>query len=132
MDFVKLFLSPNGRIGRLEFWIGFVILFAIDFALWKFAPFGRLVSLPLVYCWICLFAKRLHDYGQTGWWVLFPLAAVAAILFAAGIMFQFGVGVDLRYVVFLAIVIFWMWVGGSEGDHRENRHGAPPRLPVAV
>jgi len=78
----KLFFSAQGRIGHEEFNKGAVILLAIHFFGWL-AWFGGLamgviaglLSFVLVYCWICLFAKRLHDAGKSGW-IYLPIFAL--------------------------------------------------------
>lgn len=68
----NLLFSGTGRIGRQDFTKGAVILLAINFFLWLawFVNMGvgslaALASLVLIYCWGCLFAKRLNDAGKS-------------------------------------------------------------------
>ena len=70
----NLLFSPDGRIGRQEFQKGAVILLAVNFFLWPtwYVSLGlgllaATLSLGLVYCWACLFIKRLHGAGKSGW-----------------------------------------------------------------
>ncbi len=45
-----------------------------------------LVELPytilFTYCINAVFAKRFHDLGQSGWWLLFPIASFIFVLIA--------------------------------------------------
>jgi len=73
----KLLFSPDGRISSSEFIKGAVILLAINFFLWPswylgiFAGFiAMLLALVTIYCWCCLFTKRFHDAGKSGWFFL--------------------------------------------------------------
>ena len=82
----KLLFSPEGRITSTEFIRGAVILLAVNFFLWPVWYLGlgagfiaMLAGLFSIYCWCCLFTKRLHDSGKTGWLFL-PLLVAFYIL----------------------------------------------------
>ena len=78
-----LFLSPQGRIGRTWYWLGFVCQAALlvplcyqiysavksrqpgDVAMWVFAAL-----IFLVWSSFCITAKRLHDRGKPAWFYL--------------------------------------------------------------
>ena len=71
---VDLLFNPNGRIGRNRFWQGMVVLTIASILV---AAGFRMVAIPLVflhfaliYPYICVIGKRLHDVGQTAWLVL--------------------------------------------------------------
>ncbi|MEM8615746.1 MAG: DUF805 domain-containing protein [Pseudomonadota bacterium] len=70
---ISLLLSPNGRIGRNRFWQGMVILTVISILVAAGSSMlGTLVALLgylLIYPYICVYGKRLHDIGTTAWWV---------------------------------------------------------------
>jgi uncharacterized membrane protein YhaH (DUF805 family) len=70
----NLLLSPNGRIARNRFWQGMVILTVASVLVAAGAVMlGTLVSLisyALIYPYICVYGKRLHDAGLTAWWVI--------------------------------------------------------------
>ena len=70
MDWKSLFLSADGRIRRSEFWIGWLVIFAVNALLGWVIP---LLSILLIYPTVCIFSKRLHDMGKTGWLQLAPI-----------------------------------------------------------
>lgn len=70
---LNLLFSPNGQISPSEFSKGAVILLAFNFALWLIwftniwlALTAGLVALITIYCWACLFVKRLRHSGKSG------------------------------------------------------------------
>jgi uncharacterized membrane protein YhaH (DUF805 family) len=92
MNIGNLLFSPTGRISRKPFWIGFVIIVVVYFALSLLSlvagPLASLIALItiilVVYMACCVHSKRLHDFGKTGW--LFGLALIATfILFIIGL-----------------------------------------------
>ncbi len=152
MDWSKLFLSPEGRIGQKEFWIGVLILFVI----WILTPLLHIMAplawLLLLYPWVCVFAKRLHDFGKSGLLILVPFV-VGFIALTLGVIFggvtvisaivtamQGGtqpvtwavvlgaLGTMLAFLGIAAVFkfIFILWVGLSSGDPGPNRYGPPP------
>jgi uncharacterized membrane protein YhaH (DUF805 family) len=152
MDFQKLFLSANGRIGRGEFWIGFVILLVANFiisALSHAVPFIGILGLVLLYCSICVYSKRLHDMGHSGWLQVIPM-----LVFLVGIVIAIAMGgmamlsgmaggangggnpsaamgaLGIAGIVFmiggLVALGFLLWVGLSNGQPGDNKYGPPP------
>lgn len=92
MDFRTLFFEPKGRIGPRSFGQGYILLTgamlvitALGVTVW---PQAAVLQYALVFPYICVFGKRLHDAGQTAWlWGLFlagyfviSLVASAALL----------------------------------------------------
>jgi uncharacterized membrane protein YhaH (DUF805 family) len=90
MDWQKLFLSAEGRIGRREFWIGFVIVFAASLVVNMIPVLGAVIGLLLIWPQICIHAKRLHDMDKSGWLMLIPFGVtilcvgLAAVIGGAG------------------------------------------------
>jgi uncharacterized membrane protein YhaH (DUF805 family) len=152
MDFQSLFLSPNGRIGRQEFWIGMLILFAAHVVV-LFIPFvNLLVPWFFLYCGICVYAKRLHDMGKSAWLVLIPFGVgvvaviLALILGGAAIVAasvnhengqaasdasagaaaaSIGIMVLLMGVAGLIHLAFLLWCGIAGTQPGDNRFGSP-------
>ncbi len=105
--------SPAGRIGRLRYF-GLIVLFsllslpltlALEFTVNRSAPpivpiILFLLLLPLIYLGFVTGAKRLHDFGSSGWWQLLSLIPLVNI----------GLGI---YVLF------------KEGDATPNAYGPP-------
>lgn len=147
MDLGRLLFSPEGRIGQRDFWIGFLILFVAGILLHAALVVGSLVWLLSTYCWVCLFSKRLHDMGRSGfaqiWIYLFDLLVIIA-LFAGGVgamiaailsgghmgwgLVAGGVGLFLLAVCawFLSRLVFVLWVGLAAGQVGDNRYGPQP------
>lgn len=155
MDWSRLFFSPEGRIGQKDYWIGvliLVVLWVLSHLAHVFAP---LVWLLLLWPWVCVIAKRLHDFNRSGWMILIPVvvgcvAVIGAIvaggagligaIFAASTdggndavnwMSVLGaVGVALGFLGVAAVVkiVFLIWVGAVRGDAGPNRYGAAPGL----
>ncbi|MDP2260841.1 MAG: DUF805 domain-containing protein [Caulobacter sp.] len=145
MDWTKLFFSPDGRIGRQAFWIGWLVLIGVNFLLF-WVPF---LSLVTIYCWICVCSKRFHDMGRSGWLaaipvtlsIVMPIGAVLAIAGAAvaasisgasdgtviAAVLSAVAGSALLLLGALVIGIgFLIWQGVALGDEGPNRYGPAP------
>lgn len=150
IDWKSLFLSFDGRIGRIHFWLGFALLFGVSFVLQFIPIIGQLLGLLLLWPQVAIHAKRLHDIGRTAWLMLVPFlvtvvcfvaaavtggAAVlgamrqqdnAALATAAG-----GAAFVILFLVlpFLVGLGFLLWVGLSRSQPHDNRYGPPPATP---
>ncbi|MEL6824659.1 MAG: DUF805 domain-containing protein [Pseudomonadota bacterium] len=90
----ELLFNPNGRIGRNRFWQGMVILTVASVLV---AAGFRMVSVPLVflhfvliYPYICVVGKRLHDAGLTAWLSLLVwLGAMIVNQIVSGVLGRF-------------------------------------------
>ncbi len=147
IDWKALFLSTRGRVGRQAFWIAFAVLIVVGIVLNLIPIIGQLLALLLVWPYVAVGAKRLHDVGRTAWWMLAPLLlsigcfVAAAVAGGASFLAAFqqndnqaigqavgGLGV-LLLLVCLAILIppgFLLWLGLDKGDEGTNRYGPPP------
>lgn len=82
-----LFFNPQGRIGKGPFWIGVIVLLVISTALSAVSAYGprtvgtiiSLLSLVLIYPGVCVYVKRFHDAGKSGWWYLLVILLGFAI-----------------------------------------------------
>jgi len=94
----KLLLSPAGRIGRRQFWIGMGVFTALvilfNFALRHMgnSTFVFLISLPFPFLVLhmaySIYGKRLHDMGRSFW----PLTGMLVSLIAVGIVIMLSFG----------------------------------------
>lgn len=145
MNWQNLFLSIDGRIGRKDFWLGAAVLIGAGLVGGLIPVAGPLVSLALIVPWTCLTAKRLHDFGRSGWLVLAAVVpstiSAAMALFTAlatanvatlGLAFA---GASLTLMVStLAMLVslgFLLWVGLKPSDAAPNAYGPAP-APVAA
>lgn len=148
MDWKTLFLTADGRIGKRDFWIGFAILFVANLVLGMIPVLGALISLALIYPMVCLYSKRLHDFGKTGWLTAIPFVVMALALVVGlitGGMAVIGMGAagsdqaaagaamaglgmfgGLMALAGLIALGFLLWVGLTNGDPSDNRYGPPP------
>jgi uncharacterized membrane protein YhaH (DUF805 family) len=152
MDWKTLFLSPEGRIGRRDFWIGFVVIMVASIVLNLIPIIGQLIGLLLIWPNICITAKRLHDMGKTGWLMLIPagvsvVCGVVALVAggmamiganalggastdsaaAASAMAGFGMVMAIMGIAVLVGFAFLLWIGLSNGEPGPNRFGPPPK-----
>ncbi len=146
MDWTKLFFSPDGRIGRQAYWIGWLVLFGANSLL----GWTGIVPILAIYCWVCISAKRFHDMGKSGWLAAIPVTVgfvvpiVAMMVFGAGIVLaaingenndpaaaaavMSGLGSALLLILVAGLVglVFLIWQGVAQSDPNENRYGPPP------
>lgn len=73
---LRLWLSPDGRIGSEAFLHGWIFVFGMQALcgaalmvapLWALAPLA-MVSLLGAWSGLCLISMRFHDAGMSGWW----------------------------------------------------------------
>lgn len=94
----KIFLSPTGRIGRRDFWIGFiglcVFICITNLYLAKFPQLYVSFWVALVFPFLALFliysiyGQRLHDLGHSYWPL--TMAIVVEVFVVIGVMMAFG------------------------------------------
>jgi uncharacterized membrane protein YhaH (DUF805 family) len=144
MDWKTLFLSPYGRIGQRDFIIAFLMLLFANIVIGNLGTFSFL-GILLFYPGVCVVAKRLHDFGKSGWLILVPLlgtfgAGVAAGIGGAAAIFAVfsgsvsGIGaLGLAGVLLLGMVAvvvlsigFIVWVLATPSDGSDNVYGPTP------
>jgi uncharacterized membrane protein YhaH (DUF805 family) len=108
MDFMHIFLSFNGRLRRLHFWVGLIILWVVEAIIFGvligpavaaaagggggMSPLGivgYLLILALVWPALAIQVKRWHDRDKSGWWVLIALIPIIGffwVLIECGIL----------------------------------------------
>jgi len=102
MDWKELFFSLQGRINRIPFWIGILVLSAVIWGpLLLFgtmlppnvppASYGPILEasaglIALLWLFLVVFGdfpicvKRLHDLNMSGWWILFKFIPLGNLL----------------------------------------------------
>ena len=105
----ELLFNPKGRIARNRFWQGLIVVTVVavikrGVEIKLAGAMGGLlglitmmITLGLVYANICIFAKRFHDAGTTGWWIV-------------------AVWVGKRFVFMMLFGLFGGLFLGSEGS----------------
>lgn len=142
MNLVDLFLSTDGRINRLRFWIGTLILVAISTAatMLNLAVIGVsqtavmlsvLVAFALAYPSYALMAKRFQDRDRPGMLALLGIVPV----FIVNLLYTFRVLDPInptalsRFLdVILVVIGLWLLVelGCFKGTQGPNRYGPDP------
>ncbi len=152
MDFVHLFTSPDGRIGRAAYWIGWVIILLVEVALrlglgvpFVTTPADTLtvrglsfvIDAVLLYPSIMVMVKRLHDRGYSGWvigWLVVPyiVTMITNLLGMSGDPEHMGVVETLLLLATTIIMIaFMIELGFRRGSAGDNEFGpAPHKLGV--
>ncbi|MEU8519970.1 DUF805 domain-containing protein [Streptomyces sp. NBC_01216] len=112
LDVLKKYAVFSGRARRKEFWmfvlfsfIASVVLSIVDSAI-GMQLLGTIYFLAILIPSLAVTARRLHDTGRSGWWMLIGL---------------------IPLVGFIVLVVFC----ASEGDQQENAHGPNPKLAPA-
>jgi uncharacterized membrane protein YhaH (DUF805 family) len=146
MDWRKLLLSPQGRIGRKTFWLWIAISYSvaivagtIDAVIFGadagINPLSSVYALATLYPSICVNVKRLHDTTRSGWWLLGPWAVTIVLVVAVSPFFPksdddlsvAGVLAVLAAAVVMlgAFVTLIAWLGFSKGQPAANKYGEP-------
>jgi uncharacterized membrane protein YhaH (DUF805 family) len=148
MKIVKLFLSFEGRIGRLQFWIGIIAVELLALAIeWAFGiPIGTepsalrprviefVIQFIAMYPEAAIAVKRLHDRDRPGNYVL-PLVAAAAVILIGDLFGYFNADLEHMSVAEGAVLLaagvigltFLVELGFRAGTQGANRYGPDPR-----
>lgn len=140
-----MILTPIGRLGRRGFALGFAGWLIVAMALLRFAPGLTYVGggWILVYLWVCLCSRRLHDMGWSAWVQLAPILAtvgLAVVSFGLSLIYLAIVGATdgLGAVPGLAIILMltaavWLafvaWLVITPPKTEDNPFGMTPPLP---
>jgi len=75
MDLAHLLFNPNGRSGQRDFLRGAILLTGFWIVAQVLITYGGaaigmmagLLTWASVYCYLCVYGKRLHDSGRSAW-----------------------------------------------------------------
>ena len=89
MSLVSALMSPNGRLAPSDFQTGALILIGVGFltslsaitANGALIGISALIGFAMIYPWVVLWRKRLHDAGHSGW--MFLIALIVWIIVSA-------------------------------------------------
>lgn len=134
-------LTPTGRLGRRGFMLGFVgWLVLVTALLWVAPGFTYTVGgWLLIYLWVCLCSRRLHDMGWSAWVQLAPIIAtvgLAVVSFVLGLIYLAIVGVTdglgglpgLTIILLLTSAVwiaFFAWLTITPGAVGSDTGAAP-------
>jgi uncharacterized membrane protein YhaH (DUF805 family) len=143
IDWKRLLTSFEGRIDRIEFWVGFVAAFVVALIagyvgglIGNLIPYvGGIVSLAIgvvaLYPAVAVAIKRLHDRDKPDFWlaVYFGPYVVSLLLSALGMLFliSFGFLYTILSLASLAAFLYMAYdLGWLEGSPEANAHGPAP------
>lgn len=142
LDWKSLF-SGKGRIDRTTFWTVQFLLAIFEACLQATAtllplePILILLLLALIASWVVgvlNLAKRLHDLGRSGWWMLVPFAIDLLVVSLAVV--KFGRGSNGAFASeslgLLAPLAFIVATGLLKGNPGSNRFGEPPKAMLSA
>jgi uncharacterized membrane protein YhaH (DUF805 family) len=133
----RAFLSLRGRLRRKQFWLGFFVVFVgAAYAGQNQDSANTIVGLVTLYVALCVYGKRLHDFGKPATYMIVPFAAtVAYYAYAtAEISHAFRGGPQAIWQLrqrlqgpYFALMAAWsivtFWVGIHPSEQGDNRYG---------
>lgn len=144
MNWHALFLSAEGRMSRQTFWICAGLLVVVSLVVSMIPVVGSLASLALLWPWLVVLTKRLHDLNRSGKLalaMLIPNLATALLALVVGVMAispatalaALSLAGPLAAVGGLAMLVslaFLIWLAATVGDAEANTYGPPPTEPA--
>ena len=107
LEVLKKYAVFEGRAGREEFWMFSLINLLISIGLHFISGvLGGIYNLAVLLPSLGVGARRLHDTGRSGWWLLLLLVPVIGII---------------------VLIVFWV----QESRAGSNEHGPSPTNPAA-
>lgn len=122
--FRKLTRFVTGRSGRREYWPSVAGLVALNLGVTALAT-PSIASLACLPVWIVIGSRRLHDFGQTGWWSLTGFVVGFFLGFGRGAGLAISPSLELWANGLVAITMFAV-IGLVPGSRETNRFGPPP------
>lgn len=87
---LRFFVSPEGRIGRLDFFLGFLaFIFTASCIKYVIGEPTLFTIIPLI-SFIIICIKRLHDLNMSGFWVILGIIPIINMILAVQLFFFRG------------------------------------------
>ena len=152
VNWLSFFCSPKGRMSRLAYVAAFAVILFLCVLMFSMFGIVPVVNWTFVivffYFATCLASKRLHDFGQSGWWASMPFLAAYAYgvlefcLYCASLgLFGAEIRTDpvVRLIdrssdeafgyILLSALLGYAVIALVPGQRGENRFGSPPAEP---
>ena len=105
---LTFFFRVEGRIGRMEYLLGAGFVYAANLAVLSFTLGGpqlepsslaalSLIALPSLIAWLVVIAKRCHDIGLSGLFVILALMPFVGIFWVIALALVPGTAGSNRY-----------------------------------
>ncbi|MEE2525174.1 DUF805 domain-containing protein [Hyphobacterium sp. HN65] len=104
-DAQRVLIGSSGKLGPVDFARGLLAIVAVNivFSILVLVPglgmifglLGLLVALASIYAWVCIFSKRFHDAGKSGWMTLAAIGAAIVISIILNLVLNPIFGVDM-------------------------------------
>jgi len=128
----KKYFDFTGRASRSEFWyfllFAFLLLFGAGILLGIFMPNNQsldgvvslFIYLPLLVPMIAVTARRIHDFGMSGWMqCIFLPGYIAAEMM--------GYNNAAAWIIYIGTTIVFAIYLSQKPDNKKNKFGAPPK-----
>lgn len=95
-DITRILFGASGRLNPTEFAQGLVFIVVVGWAIQILTLIpglalvmglvGLVVGLVFLFAWICIFSKRFHDAGKSGWLTVAAIIAAIVISFIVSLV----------------------------------------------
>jgi uncharacterized membrane protein YhaH (DUF805 family) len=125
MNYQNLFADPRGRTSARHFVTGLLLVLLAAAFYYKFSPGlnGQWVIFTLLFPAFVLFARRLHDMGQTAWLTVAPGGIVGAAMLPGNVANRGTLEGPLTVVAAVVFVAFSVWCVVGKGEAGANKYG---------
>jgi uncharacterized membrane protein YhaH (DUF805 family) len=125
MTYQNLFADPRGRTSARPFTTGLLLVLLAAAFYYKVSPGlnGQWVIFTLLFPAFVLFARRLHDMGQTAWLTVPPGLIVGAAILPQNVANRGTLQGPLTIVAAVVFVAFAVWCLVGKSQAGANKFG---------